>query len=185
VFYGAEWTNGVINYAGSFDGTDYIEIAGFPNLQSDFTITAWVYTTDNSEVGQRIFCDDEQNSGGYAVSLGDPGTGSLRFYSRHMNTISLDTSTGLIQNNQWYFIAAVADITNQSRYIYIDAVERASDETDTGSWSFDAGDASIGGETASGETQNRFEGYIDEVIVFNKALSPEEISIIYNIQKTD
>lgn len=185
VFYGAEWTNGVINYAGSFDGTDYIEIAGFPNLQSDFTITAWVYTTDNSEVGQRIFCDDEQNSGGYAVSLGDPGTGSLRFYSRHMNTISLDTSTGVIQNNQWYFIAAVADITNQSRYIYIDAVERASDETDTGSWSVDVGDASIGGETASGETQNRFEGYIDEVIVFNKALSPEEISIIYNIQKTD
>jgi len=185
VFYGAEWTNGVINYAGSFDGTDYIEIAGFPNLQSDFTITAWIYTTDNSEVGQRIFCDDEQNSGGYAVSLGDPGTGSVRFYSRHMNTISLDTSTGVIQNNQWYFIAAVADITNQCRYIYIDAVERASDETDTGSWSFDAGDASIGGETASGETQNRFEGYIDEVIVFNKALSPEEISIIYNIQKTD
>ncbi|MCW8889178.1 MAG: LamG domain-containing protein, partial [Sedimenticola sp.] len=56
--------------------------SSFPNHTAGVTITGWFKPTDVSTPGQRIFADDENNSGGYAVSLGDGGRGKVRFFSR-------------------------------------------------------------------------------------------------------
>lgn len=162
---------------GQFDGTQYIQLPGtFPNLTAGFTITAWIRTLDRTKAGQRIFIDDENNSGGYGFSLGDGGAGILRFYSRGSSPIILDTSA-VIQNNTWYFVAAVADIAGGVKSIYVyDAsgvLLTSASATFTG-WGTDNGTASIGGETnASGEAANgfRFKGNLDEVQVFTGALS--------------
>ncbi|MDP1532645.1 MAG: LamG-like jellyroll fold domain-containing protein, partial [Rubrivivax sp.] len=76
-------TPGTCNY-GMFDGSnDYVAVpTSFPNLVTDFTITAWIRTTNNAKGGQRIFIDDQTNTGGYGLSLGDGGTGRVRFYAR-------------------------------------------------------------------------------------------------------
>ena len=63
--------------------------------------------------------DDENGTGGYGLSLADGGTGSLRFYARGSSVIILDTPLNTIANNTWYFIAAVADIANGIRMIYV------------------------------------------------------------------
>lgn len=165
----------------SFDGGDFIELTSFPNFTTDFTISGWIRTTDNTESGQRIFCDDENNSGGYALSLGDPGTGRIRFYSRGMNTVSLDGSN-VISNNTWYYVAGVVDRTNQDRFIYVNGVQNAVDLTDGGTWGTDNGDASIGGETAAGETGNRFEGLLDEIRISSVARSVSWLLTEYNNQ---
>ncbi len=174
-------SSGYIDGSNDFDGSGYIGVSGFPNLQSNFTIEAWIKTNDNSEQGQRIFCDDESNTGGYAMSLGDPGAGALRFYSRGMSGITLDTSNGVIANGQWYHVAGVADTTNQDRYVYVNAIQRASDTTDTGTWGTDSGQASIGGETASGETSNRFNGVLDEIRISDAVRSQDWINQTYQI----
>lgn len=168
---------------GVFDGTDdYIELPGFPDLTSDFTITGWLNTTKHNKAGQRIFADDETNSGGYALSVGDPGTGRLRFYSRGTSPSSLDTPNSgpnKISKNQWYFVAAVADITNKvkSIYVYDSSFAQITNVSSgfTGTWGTDSGRASIGGETNSGETSYRFNGSLDEVRIYNKSLSTAEI----------
>ncbi|MBU1395817.1 MAG: LamG domain-containing protein [Gammaproteobacteria bacterium] len=178
-------TPGTCNY-GMFDGAnDYVAVpTSFPNLTTDFTITAWMRTTNNAKGGQRIFIDDQSNSGGYGFSLGDGGAGRLRFYTRAVNPIILDTPN-VIQNNTWYFVAAVADIVakTKSLYVYNQAGTQLAyvTQTYTGTWGTDAGAASIGGENnASGESGSsfKFSGNLDEVSVFSGALSAAKLSLV-------
>jgi MSHA biogenesis protein MshQ len=154
-----------------------------PNLTTDFTVTAWIRTTDNTVGAQRILIDDQNNTGGYGLSLGEGGTGILRFYSRGSSVIILDTGN-VIGNNTWYFVAGVADITNGVRYIYVynaaGALVTTVNIASTG-WGTDAGPVSIGAETnASGEppASNHFKGNIDEVRVYSKVLNQAALTAV-------
>lgn len=164
---------------GSFDGNnDYVALPGFPNLTGSFTITAWIKPRIISK-DQRIFADDENNSGGFAFSLGDLGDGRLRFFSRNVKPISLDSSA-VITAGQWYFVTAVHDANAHTRQIYVNASPVTTASRYSGSWGNDSGTASIGGETNAAGSEAvpnwRFDGDIDEVRVYNKALSQAEIS---------
>ena len=88
----------------------------------------------------------------------------------------------VINNNTWYYVTAVRDNTNQDRLMYRNGATVATDLTDGGTWGTDNGDASIGGETAAGETGNRFIGQIDEVRVANAVRSTDWISTEFNNQ---
>ena len=170
---------------GSFDGVnDYIELpSNFDNLQGSFTITAWI-NPSNLDKGSRIFTDDENNSEkGFGFSLGDPGNGRLRFYSRGVDPISVDTVSS-IPANTWTFVAAVHDSVNKTRQIYINGEAQQITGGSTinnykGNWGTASGPATIGGETDSGETANRFTGDMDEVRVYRGALSSAQIRGVY------
>ncbi len=172
---------GKVGNGRNFDGIgDFIELASFPDLQSDFSISAWV-NTDNIAAGQRVFIDDDNNTNGYALSIGDPGSGRLRFYSRGANPTSVDGSGafGLTAGN-WFYIAGVADIdAGGSRTLYVNENVAAS-TTHANMFGTDVGSAAIGGETLSGETGNRFTGTMDEVRVYNGLLSPSRVFTEYN-----
>ncbi len=178
---------GTCNYA-SLDGVnDYVAVPStFPNLTTDFTLTAWIRTTSNAKSGQRIFIDDQTNTGGYGLSLGDGGSGILRFYARATNPVILDTPS-VIQNNTWYFVAATMNATakTKSMYVYSQTGTQLAfvTQTYTGTWGTDAGAASIGGENnASSESGSgfKFSGNLDEVSVFGGALSPAKLSLVMN-----
>ncbi|WP_036303061.1 DUF6701 domain-containing protein [Methylotenera sp. L2L1] len=167
---------------------DYVALpSSLPNLGANgtsFTITAWVRTTNNSLSGQRIFVDDENNSGGFGFSIGDSGVGGLRFFSRGTpSALSLDTGN-IIANNTWYFVAAVADIPNKRKHIYIFNTSGTLLTNVSATWTentfgSDSGIASIGGETnASGEGNNSFgfAGNIDELKVFQSALGSSQLN---------
>lgn len=171
---------GQVDRAGSFDGTSYVAVPGFPDLTSSVSISAWVRTTDPSKRGQRVFADDESNSSGYALSIGDGGAGAVRFYSRGKDDISLDTSTGAIQADTWHHVTGVYDADAETRRIYVDGTEENTNTTDTGLWGTDPGAASIGGETDSGESQYRFLGRLDDVRVYDRALSSTEVTQLYD-----
>lgn len=161
----------------------------FPNMGASgqpFTITAWIRTTDNTQPNQRILIDDENNSSGYGFSLGDGGTGMLRLYTRGVpSALDLDT-TNIIQNNTWYFVAAVVDVPNKTKTIYIyDSVgtqlANVSATWTEASFGSDAGIASMGGGTNSATEANNafgFLGNIDEVRVYSNALTTTQINTI-------
>jgi MSHA biogenesis protein MshQ len=170
---------------GTFDGVnDYVALpASFENQQGSFTITAWI-NPSNLQIGSRIFADDENNTQGYAFSLGDPGSGKLRFYSRGVSPISVDTLSAVISANTWTFVTAVHNLDTKTREIYVNGVAQTvtgggTSNTYTNTWGVDTGIASIGGETDSGETANRFTGAIDEVRMYDSALSRAEIEEVY------
>ncbi|MBU0481919.1 MAG: LamG domain-containing protein [Proteobacteria bacterium] len=164
---------------GVFDGTnDYIELPGFPNLNTDFTITAWINPT-RIDKDQRIFVDDAGNSGGFAFSLGDNSNGQLRLFSRNINPVSLDSPT-VITTGSWQFVTAVHDAAAKVRRIYVDGVLQVQDSPAyTGTWGTDPGLAAIGGEVdgnSESTTNWRFDGSIDEARVYTRVLSAAEIN---------
>jgi len=169
---------------GTFDGVnDHVLLpATFPNLATSFTITAWIRTQNRTKTGQRILIDDEGSStNGYGFSLGDGGAGTLRFYSRASTPVILDAAA-VIQNNLWYFVAAVIDIAGGRKTIYVydasGALLSSATATFTG-WGTDAGRASIGGETnVSTETANRFFGNLDEVKVYQGAVPQSTLDVL-------
>jgi MSHA biogenesis protein MshQ len=170
---------------GTFDGlNDYVALpTSFENQQGSFTITAWI-NPSNLHRGSRIFADDENNTQGYAFSLGDPGSGKLRFYSRGVSPVSVDTLSAVISADRWTFVTAVHNFDTKSREIYVNGIAQivtggGTSNTYTNTWGIDTGIASIGGETDSGETANRFTGAIDEVRMYNSALSRAEIEEVY------
>ena len=176
-----------INNGRALNGTQWIELgSAFPNLNTNFSISAWINTTNRGTAGQRIFCDDVSNTGGFGFSLGDAGganNGILRFFSRGSTNVILDSPNGAISaNNTWFYVTAVADITNNIRRLFVNGVQVSS--IASVGWGTDAGNSSIGGETAAGETGNRFNGQMDEVRVANTALSADWILTEYNNQNS-
>ena len=175
---------------------DYVALgAGYPNLMSTaggFTITAWINTTNSALPGQRIFIDDENNAspGGWGFSVGETdraGAGGLRFYYRQPTVVTVDTVA--IPSNQWLFVAlsvtlaAGADASRATLYAYNTAGTLVTTYTQTFTWTAgtDAGPPSIGGETnAAGEGTNQFgfSGSIDEVRVYQQALSEGRLNLV-------
>ena len=178
-------TPGTCRY-GNFDGNnDYIALGGFPNLNGSFTITAWI-RPDRIDKDQRIFADDENNSGGFAFSLGDGGNGRLRFFSRNVSPVSLDSGAVITAGN-WSHVAIVHNVVAKTRQIFVNGVAVTAAQTYTGTWGTDNGTASIGGETngaGSEATSNwRFDGGIDEVRVYTSALNASAITTIMNLTR--
>jgi MSHA biogenesis protein MshQ len=159
--------------------------AGYPNLgaSSSFTVSAWIKTTDNTQGGQRIMLDDENNTAGWGFSLGDPGTGALRFFTRGAASVLTTDTANVIANNTWYFVAAVADIALKRKRVYVFDAAGTVLANVTAVWteaSFgsDAGLTSIGGETnnpAEGTSSFGFSGNIDYVRVHQYPLGQEQL----------
>lgn len=175
---------------------DYIALpSSFPNLgipatgtTGSFSITAWIKTSNAAASGQRIFIDDEgiaSGAKGYGFSMGDGGAGKLRFYSRNTTPVTLDTAN-VIASNTWYFVAAVSDIQNKRKWIYVYNTAGTQLSNVNATWtgtSFgsDNGIASIGGETNSATEKTNsfgFSGNIDEVRVYQSALNASQLNQI-------
>ncbi|GAB5539671.1 MAG: hypothetical protein Salg2KO_17740 [Salibacteraceae bacterium] len=163
------------------DPNHWIELTNHPARGGDFTYTAWIRTDDRTIAGQRVICDDASNGNGcHAISLGDPGAGRIRFYIRGLSNVSLD-SPALISNNTWAHVAATFNDATNLKTLYINGASVAT-QTANGTLGAAAGNASIGGEVASGESGNRFDGDIDEVHSLDTLLSTNWITTEYNNQ---
>ena len=185
-------STGRICTADTFNGsTGHIGLpAGFPKLgfapgYTSFTIASWFNSTDASKSGQRIYVDDQNNTGGFAVSLGDGGTGMVRFFSRAVSPVIFD-SPAIVASNNWYFVVATHDATLKKRrlILYDAGGSLLSDTSDTytGTWGSDSGTAAIGGENlASTENSSnfRFQGRLDETTIYSRVLADTEIAAVY------
>ncbi|MGE0566639.1 MAG: DUF2341 domain-containing protein [Bacteroidia bacterium] len=167
------------------DPNHWVELNSHPNVTGNFSYSGWFRSTNVNTAHQRVICDDATNANGcHAISVGDPGTGGrIRFYIRGLNPVSLDSPSGSISNNTWHYVTATYNNTTKVKVLYIDGVAVGS-QTVTGTLGTPTGNASIGGEVATGESGNRFNGDIDEVRSIQAVLSPEWIGTEYNNQSS-
>jgi len=156
-------------------------------LGYNFSLSARIYSHDNHTKGNRIFVKDEyyipaiSNPTGWSLSLADGNQiGVLRFYSRSLSPVSLDTSN-IIPENMWRHVAAVAQydqVTNTTdKLIYVDG-QLVAEGADLDNFIPD-NDAplAVGGDPNS--SSHRFDGIIRQPAVYNKALTHCEIRDIY------
>ncbi len=163
----ALWVAGKFGGALEFNGSNTSVVAPFIPLDSrSFTITMWVnpvlYTSE-----QVVFSQTESRTTNVSMHyrIYGPGSGRIRmgFYSN-----DLDTTTTLDENN-WYHITFWYDFENQNRRIYVNGVLEA--EASATPYLGASGDTVIG----SWGTDQWFQGIIDDVRIYSRALTDAEI----------
>jgi 3-methyladenine DNA glycosylase Tag len=177
---GVTKTIGKVVSALSFDGTSgYVDV---PNSSSigitgDMTISAWVKVTDfsnhNGIIGKT---NNNQYANPYDFYFAQT-TGVPRFYRGNGNSgvtnFSLGTNPPAL--NQWQFIAVTMSGTNVTHYLNGETNGTGTINTTTtnGSNSLYIG--------SRGDLVTKMKGAIDEVRIYNRALSATEVLSLYNL----
>jgi len=185
---GPTWTTGKIGGALNFDGVnDYVDLSndqtyGLSSATSEKTISAWVKTTagDASIVGMRGSVDVPV----FDVQVGFDGvdnsnTGRISFLVRDDASAGLRHIHGTIAVNDgaWHHVVVTRN-SSKLMTIYVDGKSESSGADTMGS-SVTIADARIGDEPMNTSIPN-MNGSIDEVRVYNRALTASEITELYN-----
>ncbi len=177
---GVGFANGFVGRAFSFDGVDdqiTISHASNQNTGNQITIDAWI-RLDSSGHGRTILQKrSAANIGGYVFETVHSPFGpdnALQFVIMIGGVYRTATSTAnVITNGVWHHVAATYD--GSSIRIFVDGVPVA-DQPQTGT--IDAvTDPMVIGRNVSNPAF-AFHGLIDELELFNRALSPQEIASI-------
>ncbi len=175
---GATWTTGKINSALSFNGTTNEVVTGSIALTSTFSISAWVNAAVTTQIGYGRIAETQYNDGLY---LGVNATGVK--YKMIVNGATGATgmcgavfgcAEGGTVTSGWHLVTGTYDGTTARLYV---------DQTQVATETFKA-PANVSlplyiGRYYGGNT-NGWEGGIDEVRLYNRALTSTEISAIYN-----
>jgi lysophospholipase L1-like esterase len=175
-------TTGIVGGAQQFDGiNDAVNVAdnGTFEWTSDdsFSIEFWM-KTDASSLENMVIVGRDEGSIHWWVGCSSVGNLS-RFGLRDSDGVFRGISgTTPIADNQWHHIVAVRDKSTNENRIYVDGILENSLQHDyTGDFSGDA-DVNIGYLDA--DSLYRYEGIIDELAIYDRALALSEISQHYN-----
>ena len=171
---GATWTTGKFGYGLSFDGSNDSVATNLEIDQSSSTsgatFTAWVKPTgvpsSNNMLRSQIVSTDDV---GYDWSLLMEDDDWTIFTGGDYED---DIQATL---NTWTHVAATFDPNTELATLYVNGVN-----VDSAGLSYDASDYPIViGDNPSGQFTEYFQGIIDEVRVYNRALSSSEIASVY------
>ena len=179
---GAQWIeNGKINGAFSFDGmNDLITIpdnSSFDNF-GKITLSAWIKPNSVTvNGGYHRIISTQAGSGttaGWFIRVDDPSKANIWFRSSTGSEVELQGTTTLVADN-WYHMVAVLD--GNASYLYLNGNLEDSDSFSP-SGSFNP----INEFTISSLNGNNefFGGAIDEVAVWNRALSDLDVDLLWN-----
>jgi hypothetical protein len=176
--HGARWTPGKISGALSFDGLDdYVDCGNSDILAPDlFTIAFWMFVEGRASyqyiLGKANDMGLEQD---YAFSTG--GDGKLEFaFGEQTKTVGVQ-SKGALLVGQWVFVAATRDGATASLYLNgqpENSVPYSFAATDKGQ-SLRIGSIGMPDPGWAGF----FKGKLDDVRIYDKALSAAEIQELY------
>ena len=168
--YGASWTAGIRNSGLSFDGVDdYVNISGF-NISDTITLAGWVKSADyDLSIPFSLNADN---------NIPEDSGPNLFFYGGKINWNKGDGAINNFSvgypNANWHYFTIVNDKSNNIAKLYIDGLNEGNasyrDTTITnnlfriGAWHY----APLAGGYY-------FNGTIDEVKIWNRALNNDEI----------
>src|SRR3989344_4796494 len=158
-----------------FDGVDdYVNMGLTNDITGDaITVSAWVKPTLFS--GNKYVVSKTNPPGLIGYSINVTNTGTVRFFEGDGN-LKGSTSATALTLNKWAFITGVYDGANVM--VYINGVQNGTPLADTGNIS----SASAASFLVAGWNQGTvwFSGGIDDVRVYNRALSAQEVKLLYN-----
>lgn len=162
---GPSWSGGQVGGGAlSFDGTDdHVDIASFDTPStSELTMSAWVYQASGNESQRVVYNGSGTNAHGFTPN----DTGTFRFA---VNDGSGFQSVGTTETlNEWVHYVGVFD--NGSLRLYKDGeeVDSATVAATISSYSGLALGSDVGGGV-------NFEGQLDEVKIYDRALNGDEV----------
>lgn len=157
----------------SFDGTnDYITVSNSNslNITTNITFSAWIYPTSFTAAHWMFLLTKGFDS--YSVYLDNNPIGRLTFYTTSKGELNSLLVPSL---NQWNYIAIVINSYNTTFYLNGNLEIKGN-----GTTGITSSDLKIGNYLSG---INNFNGTIDEVAVWNRSLSADEIQDLYKSKK--
>ena len=172
------------NYSLSFDGDDdYVKIFDNPIFSLyNITIAAWVRGTDKSET-QTIFSNYDTNpSAEWYHMFIEEITGKVIFQiDNGEGSPPLITGITDVCDGEWHFIVGVRDVVSGQIIVFVDGWEEASMLNSDGIDILNPNEILIGKQY---NFQRCFNGNIDNIQIWNTALSQTEIQSYMNCEPT-
>ncbi len=173
---GATIVDGKYGKAYKFDGiNDYISIP-YVLANNEFSVSAWIYHTDYTQDGDAIIGDSSWNiwfTKGFVIRFWKSNT-NLSFILGNSTTGAISTRT--IPMQQWTHIAMTYD--GKTYKVYVDGTLITSKDS---SYSVPTNTIRIGSDFTNSGTVN-FNGIIDDVQIYSKALEIDDIKRVMNNQ---
>lgn len=167
-----------------FDGVDdYVDILNSASLNfQNGTVSFWMKTngvwgTDGGSSSDTAIIlgrgDASGSVNGFSI-LQNPSTGYVSAQIKNSaSTVSNVNAVISLKDNSWHFVAMTMTQTNSgTNHLYIDGIENALG-TNSASWSFNNQNLKIASSLDTWWEQ--WTGSLDEVRIYNRALSSEEI----------
>ncbi len=172
------WTQaGKFGKALNFDGTDdYIQVSNTTALHpsSAITVTGWVR---RSTIGTVDVIAATSTILGNDWWL-DISSDKARFGIKVGSTLYFPSGTTTIAANTWYHIAGVYD--GETASVYVNGILDGSDTTPSGAMTTTSQNMRIGAYSDSVSLNSPFGGQLDEVKLYNTALTADQIKIDMN-----
>ncbi len=206
---GATWTTGQINGALSFTGTTNYVTMGTPTPlkfgATSFTVMSW-FKTSQTTIGRMVGEGVNSYSTGFDLSVSTTSTCSAGCVSAEIGggsqgaSVAFGTTAATFKDNNWHQAAMVIDQSAKTGQLYVDGVVQSlTKQTGTcgtvGTTSIDisgCGSANatntdpftLGAYHSGASTLFAFVGSLDEVRVYNNALSSSQIQNQYATDAT-
>jgi hypothetical protein len=176
---GTTFAPGEVGQAFNFNGTSaYVQVADSPNLRftTAMTIEAWVYVRTSGGSFREIASKWEggSNQRSYVFDIYPDGRAEFAVNSDGVSSIISAFSANPIPTNQWSHLAGVYDGTSVK--LYLNGALQSSNSWTNGIFPGTA-PLIIGSTLVSG---SYFDGQVDELGLYSRALAATEIQAIYN-----
>jgi hypothetical protein len=154
------------------------------------TLAAWIKTSFKDSIWRRIF--DKGTGIGYDLTMGgDVGQGSSKSYQGlfclEVGHGGFDKSAIEVTDGRWHFVVGTFDGSRLREYV--DGQPLGGGSAGKGNPAVNDFDLTIGANRSNpdaklGEVGASFNGMMDDVMMFSRALSPEEIQALYRLLRT-
>jgi hypothetical protein len=160
------------SYSAQFDGTDDVVDISSLTLGDEFSYSAWFKFTGS---GSFLPIVASGTSSTVQTLLSVNNSNQLTFVSR-TNNVQLIQVSSVVSSGTWYHAVGTLDSSANGR-LYLNGSQIGLTTT------LQTPNSTTKSQLAIGEavrTSDHFEGLIDEVAIFNRALSADEVIGIYN-----
>lgn len=156
--------------------SEYVSVADSNSLDisDEITLASWVYRDNTNNDNTIFFKGTSASNYNYALTLSTTAFVAYPTFSFYNGSEVTHTSTTAIADDQWTHVAATYD--GQNVRLYIDG-ELVYEEAETTALVTDSGSLSIGTNDLGAED---LEGDLDEMRIYSRALSSEEVRDLYN-----
>ena len=183
-----DWVDGKVgNFALDFDGVnDYVEIGnGTANLYTGYTaitVAAWAYSNENSANGAPLVGNwwDGSNRSWRLYLSSYSGTHygfNVSTDSQNDNDTALSGATNKFQ--AWVHVVGTWDSGDDTIRIYIDGVEKGTQAQAGDTVRTNTSPTWLGAHWYAGTPQNYWKERTDDVRIYNRALSADEVMDLY------
>jgi len=172
--YGASLTTGKFGKCYSFDGVDdYIDLPILPlSAAGDFTVGAWINRASlTSDEGTETVVSLEESVGYCRLEWGDSDNTLYGYFNDGSSHHFIGKT--VISSSEWYHVAYTKSGNNFA--FYVNGILKG---TDTGSINAGDGIEAIGCRANGTGYDYNWNGLIDQVQIYNKALSQSDIKRI-------